>query len=346
MANSSVQILENIQNACEITAAKNTHMELRQCEHTPEMEASCRNSQGMMTGSRGYITKVHRSVAIEFVKGNKDLEDFTQGILNKQKDENRGQYLCATVYYKYTDDENHKWPDLEMVPESNQINSMAAFHPGFRTQLLADLDMKNPEDKAVFDKFPEIPSALQAMYSLIERVDHKHNVIGKLENAKTFLSPQRFKEEECKTLQPEDTASFQDNLNKVPKEVKDTYMGLPDKKGESNTERFTRAVVKLFELAVASQVARQVKADEAYQLQKAQEKLDEAKYWAFVKEEFSAVCKASPADENTILKVMQNAESAKQFQKWLKLYEFDGGDMVRHLFEQQGEEDKPSSSSD
>ena len=162
MANSSDQILENIQNACEITAAKNTHMELRQCEHTPEMEASCRNSQGMMTGSRGYITKVHRSVAIEFVKGNKDPEDCTQGILNKQKDENRGQYLCATVYYKYTDDENHKWPDLEMVPESNQINSMAAFHPGFRAQIAAMLDMKNPEDKAVLDKYPVIPVGLNA----------------------------------------------------------------------------------------------------------------------------------------------------------------------------------------
>ena len=41
MADSSVKILQKIQTACEITAAKNTHMEFRQCEHTPDMEASC-----------------------------------------------------------------------------------------------------------------------------------------------------------------------------------------------------------------------------------------------------------------------------------------------------------------
>ncbi len=84
-----------------------------------------------------------------------------------------------------------------MCVESDQPGALASFSPTFR-------ELVEAHDPEAYKKLPDLEQPkfkeLQAMWSLIEVIDHKEIVHEKDENFKTFLMPHRFQASVLKVL--------------------------------------------------------------------------------------------------------------------------------------------------
>ena len=167
-----LEAIKKIEKHSAIIAEKSSNQELRACEHTKEVAAACRMIHGFCEGSRANISQAHMETFIEWCKIYGSPEDFTYGFQCLQKDFNRGHFIMACLFHKFT-----SWPELELLPEGGQTNALAVYMPAFQKEVMARLT-DSPSDqklKELMPKLNEIPG-LNALYKLTEPVDHKFNV--------------------------------------------------------------------------------------------------------------------------------------------------------------------------
>jgi len=247
-------------------------------------------------------------------------EDFCYGYINYKKDLARAQHRCLVLFFKYTSEKTIQWPDIQMSVESDQTGALASFSPSFRELVAA-------HDPEAYKMLPDIDKPKlkehRAMWSIIEDIDHKDIVHEKDENFKTFLMPHRFQASVLKVLSCDE---FDEKLKQVPPVIRAAYEAYPDQPGMTQKVKFTEVIKTMFNIGLASQLAKAAIKDAQFKEQELKDAKDSEnnkkineKYWLDKQDLADKLLKVLPEEELWLLKIKaSDSKLAKDnFQSYL-----------------------------